>query len=96
MNQLEPAEPVEVDAAAAPEPIAAPAPAPEPEGQLAEALFSQAVAAPVEHDQPLVSADSSVVEGHGSAAANNNPQSSLDMPAFLRRRRSLRDYEGAH
>ena len=64
----------------------------EPAGHLAEALFSQA-ASPVTHDQPLVSAGSTVLEGHGAAPSAANVQSSLDMPAFLRRRRSLRDYE---
>jgi cell division protein FtsZ len=87
----------EVELPAEPGAKVGPAPAaPEPEGQLAEALFSQAVAAPNEGVKPLVAADSPVADGRGSAPANNNAQSSLDMPAFLRRRRTLRDYEGAH
>ena len=69
--------------------------APEPAGHLAEALFSQAVSAPIEQDQPLVAANSPVADARGSSTGNM-AESSLDMPAFLRRRRSLRDYEGAH
>ncbi len=68
--------------------------APEPAGHLAEALFSQAVAAPSEQVHPLVAANSPVSDGRGSSPANM-AESSLDMPAFLRRRRTLRDYEGA-
>jgi cell division protein FtsZ len=86
-------EPVEVEV---PEEQSLPAPMSpesEPEGHLAEALFSKAVAAPIDQDQPLVSADSPVAEGRGPSP--NLVDSSLDMPAFLRRRRSLRDYEGA-
>jgi cell division protein FtsZ len=65
-----------------------------PEVHLAEALFSHAVASnSLEH--PLVVADS---PAEGRATAEHRPapaaaQSSMDMPAFLRRRRSLRDYE---
>jgi cell division protein FtsZ len=88
-------EPAEAQIAAEPEPVASAAHAAESEGQLAEALFSQAVAAPAGQDPPLVAANSPVADGRGASPANM-AESSLDMPAFLRRRRSLRDYEGAH
>jgi cell division protein FtsZ len=61
------------------------------EGHLAEALFSQAVASSaMEH--PMVVADTSAPEGRPAPAAAPS-QVNIDMPAFLRRRRSLRDYE---
>ncbi len=70
--------------ATAPEPAA-------PEGHLAEALFSQAVASSaMEH--PLVVADTPAAETR-AAPASAPSQANIDMPAFLRRRRSLRDYE---
>jgi cell division protein FtsZ len=64
---------------------------------LAEALFSQAVASSA-LDHPLVVADSPAAEGRASGEPRAVPvpapsQTSIDMPAFLRRRRSLRDYE---
>src|SRR5579859_7629956 len=66
----------------------------EPEVHLAEALFSQAVAAS-SVDHPLVVADSPAAENRAAPSAAP-AQSNLDVPAFLRRRRSLRDYEGGH
>ncbi len=63
---------------------------PEPEGYLADALFHQAVSAkPAE--PPMVSADA-----RPGPAAPPVSQNNLDMPAFLRRRRSLRDLEGGN
>jgi cell division protein FtsZ len=81
----------------------APAPGPvEPEPpaeevHLAEALFSQAVASSA-MDHPMVVADSPAGEARGNAESRAVPaaapaQTSIDVPAFLRRRRSLRDYE---
>jgi cell division protein FtsZ len=78
---------------AAPVAVEAPEPA-EPEVHLAEALFSQAVAAS-SVDHPLVVADSPAAENRAAPSAAP-AQSNLDVPAFLRRRRSLRDYEGGH
>jgi cell division protein FtsZ len=66
----------------------APAPAPaadEEPAALADVLFSQ-VAATRPADQPWVPAE--------SPAGQPPAQPNLDMPAFLRRRRSLRDLEG--
>jgi cell division protein FtsZ len=60
---------------------------PEPEGYLADALFHQVVNAKVP-EQPLVSADA-----RPGPAAPPATQNNLDMPAFLRRRRSLRDLQ---
>jgi cell division protein FtsZ len=58
---------------------------PAPQGDLAEALFSQAVAAA---DKPA--------EMRNPAPAAATPANNLDLPAFLRRRRgSLGDQEGA-
>jgi cell division protein FtsZ len=84
----------EAPEAAAPEP-AEPEPT-KPEGRLAEALFSQAVASStMEH--PMVVADSPAAEARASAErrASSSPSAAagVDMPAFLRRRRSLREYE---
>ncbi len=84
-------------------PTEAPAPArseparAEPEVHLAEALFSQAVASSA-MDHPMLVADSSAAEGRASHEARGVPaaapvSSGIDMPAFLRRRRSLREYE---
>ena len=73
----------------------------QPEMHLAEALFSQAVASSA-MDHPLVVADAAGGEARAaernSAERNSVPaaapaQASIDMPAFLRRRRSLREYE---
>ena len=80
------------ESSAVPLPVTEPATASAaPEIHLAEALFSQAVASST-HDQPMVVADSPA-ESHGSAPSSGGSQANLDMPAFLRRRRSLRDYE---
>jgi cell division protein FtsZ len=70
---------------------------PVPDVHLAEALFSQAVASSA-LDHPLVVADSPAGEARSNAESRALPaaapaQSTIDMPAFLRRRRSLRDYE---
>jgi cell division protein FtsZ len=67
------------------------------EVHLAEALFSQAVASSA-MDHPMVVADSPAGEARAHAESRAVPaaapaQTSIDMPAFLRRRRSLRDYE---
>ena len=69
----------------------------EPQGHLAEALFSQAVASSA-MDHPMVIADSPATETRASLEARSMPSaapisSGIDMPAFLRRRRSLREYE---
>ncbi len=72
---------------ATPEPQAVDA---EPEGYLADALFHQVVTAKVA-EKPLVSADARPGPAAPAPSANN-----LDMPAFLRRRRSLRDLEGGN
>lgn len=57
---------------------------PQPAGQLAEALFNRALSPkPAEKDEPAWSGS----EAHAPAGAN------LDVPAFLRRRRSLREIE---
>jgi cell division protein FtsZ len=61
------------------------------DGQLADALFSQAVASKA-LDKPWSDAESS--EARSPTAAIASVQNSLDMPAFLRRRRTLRDLEG--
>jgi cell division protein FtsZ len=75
--------PIVVEPAPA-EPVAA---EPEPEGYLADALFQQVVAPkPVEQAQAL--ADARPGPAAPPAAANN-----LDVPAFLRRRRSLREMQ---
>jgi len=68
-----------------------------PEEYLAEALFSQAVASST-LDHPMVVAESHGLEAHAHADIRSVPaavpaQASVDMPAFLRRRRSLREYE---
>jgi hypothetical protein len=67
----------------------------EPEGllepqsaDLADALFNQAVTGK-STEQPWVAADA-----HASRSSLPQAQNSLDVPAFLRRRRSLRDLEG--
>jgi cell division protein FtsZ len=67
------------------------------EVHLAEALFSQAVASST-MDHPMLVADSPAGEARASGESHSGPaaapaQTSMDMPAFLRRRRSLRDYE---
>jgi hypothetical protein len=69
----------------------------EPEIHLAEALFSQAVASST-MDHPLVVAESPNGDARANADSRSVPavapaQASIDMPAFLRRRRSLREYE---
>jgi cell division protein FtsZ len=74
---------------------AEPAPT-QPEVHLAEALFSQAVASSA-IDHPMVVADAAA-EARAShearpVAASASAPAGLDMPAFLRRRRSLREYE---
>jgi len=56
------------------------------EPHLAEALFNQALVAPNPLAQPWVVADTPL------PAAND--LNNLDVPAFLRKRRSLRDFEG--
>ena len=68
-----------------------------PEVHLAEALFSQAVAAST-MDHPMMVADSPASEARAGLEARALPSaapasSGIDMPAFLRRRRSLREYE---
>ncbi len=60
------------------------------EGDLADALFSRAVSA-AESQEPWVAANSELSNPH---AAPSPAQNSLDVPAFLRRRRSLREIEG--
>jgi len=69
----------------------------QPEVHLAEALFSQAVASST-LDHPLVVADSPNGDARANGESRSVPaaapaQASIDMPAFLRRRRSLREYE---
>jgi cell division protein FtsZ len=76
--------------ASRPAPIGAPNVA--EQGHLADALFSQAVATK-SLEKPWVAADNPVQDVRGSAAVAS-AQNSLDMPAFLRRRRTLRDLEG--
>ncbi len=58
------------------------------EGYLADVLFQQVVTAKVT-EKPMVSADARPAPAARAPAAND-----LDVPAFLRRRRSLRDMEG--
>ena len=89
-----PAEPREAGQLSTPPPPTAAPRKPEPtapEVNLADALFSQAVASSA-LDHPMVVADSPAAESRGAQAAVP-AQSNVDMPAFLRRRRSLRDYE---
>jgi cell division protein FtsZ len=59
----------------------------EPDGYLADALFNQAVSAK-SAEPPLVSADA-----RPGPAAPPVERNNLDVPAFLRRRRSLRDLQ---
>ncbi len=74
-----------VEMAAEPQPVEV-----EPEGYLADALFHQVVNAKAP-EPPLVSADA-----RPGPAAPPVTQNNLDVPAFLRRRRSLRDLEGGN
>lgn len=75
-----------VELAAHPQPAEA-----TPDGHLADALFHQVVHAKPVEQPPLVSADARPGPAAPPVAANN-----LDVPAFLRRRRSLRDMEGGN
>jgi cell division protein FtsZ len=68
-----------------------------PEVHLAEALFSQAVASSA-MDHPLLLTESPSREAHAgtesrSATAPATVPAGSELPAFLRRRRSLREYE---
>ncbi len=62
----------------------------EPSNNLADALFNQVVAAKAT-DQPWVPADAAA-----DMSAPPQVQTNLDVPAFLRRRRSLRELEGGN
>jgi hypothetical protein len=73
-----------ITAPAAPE---LPARADESEGYLADALFQQVVSAKTA-EPPLVAADARPGPAAPPVVPNN-----LDVPAFLRRRRSLRDLQ---
>ena len=70
------------------------------EVHLAEALFSQAVASST-MDHPMVVADSPAAEARASVEARAGSSTAsasagIDMPAFLRRRRGLREYEAGN
>jgi cell division protein FtsZ len=78
-------------------PLTAEAERAEPQVHLAEALFSQAVASSA-MDHPMLVADSAGGEARANGENRSMPaaapaQAGIDMPAFLRRRRSLREYE---
>jgi hypothetical protein len=73
------------------------APEPQPDhGDLAVALFSQAVAAADKPADMRNPAPAGVVTPHSGASAAASSAVNLDLPAFLRRRRgSFGDQEGA-
>jgi cell division protein FtsZ len=66
-----------------------PALQPQPAGQLAEALFTRALKTPV--DEPAI--EPVLAPSGASGMPGTGPLSNLDVPAFLRRRRTLREME---